>query len=137
VGPGVTSLGSVSIRLLPPGGGDYETVVLGTTDVMVGGPAPVPVLVTAAPTLRLYPNPFNPRVQVDFSLGSPGYGLLEIYDMRGRRVTTLWQGTTGESGLAAWDGRDEQGRALPSGIYTFRLQKDDGSQASARGTLLR
>jgi hypothetical protein len=134
---GTSGLGSVSVLLLPPGGGEYDTVVLSETNVLVGDPSGVPLFIAGDPTLRLYPNPFNPRVRVDFSLGEHRSGLLEIYDVGGRRVTTLWQGVARETEQTSWDGRDAQGRALPSGTYTFSLQRDDGSRITTRGTLIR
>jgi len=134
---GISGLISVSVLLLPPGGGEYDEVVLQETNIVVGDPSGVPVFIAGGPTMRLFPNPFNPRVRVEFSLGGNNSGLLEIYDARGRRVTTLWQGVARETEQAAWDGRDAQGRALPSGIYTFSLQRADGSRISTRGTLIR
>jgi len=134
---GTSGLISVSVLLLPPGGGEYDAVVLSETSVIVGDPSGVPVFMAGDPTLRLYPNPFNPRVRVDFSLGEHRSGLLEVYDVRGRWVTTLWQGVARETEQTAWDGRDARGRALPSGIYTFSLQRADGSRVTTRGTLIR
>lgn len=47
---------------------------------------------------------------------------LSLYDVRGRRVRTLWQGdlTPGEH-VRGWDGLDEHGRGVPNGIYFVRL----------------
>lgn len=134
---GIASLISVSVVLLPPGGGEYPAVELPMTDVIVLDPAEVPTIMAGEPTLHLYPNPFNPQVQVDFILGEQMSGLLEVYDMRGRRVTTLWQGVARQAEQIAWDGRNAQGLAMPSGVYTFALQGHDGSRITARGTLLR
>jgi len=134
---GTSGLVSVSVVLLPPGGGEYDEVELPPTDVVVTEPSAVPALMAGGPTLHLYPNPFNPRVQVDFFLGEHLSGLLEVYDVRGRRVTTLWQGVAPQAEQIAWDGRDAQGRGVPSGIYTFSLQRADGSRITTRGTLIR
>jgi len=134
---GISGLVSVSVTLLPPGGGEYDAVQLPTTDVVVAEASPVPALMAGDSTLHLYPNPFNPRVRVDFFLGEHLSGLLEVYDVRGRRVTTLWQGVARQAEQIAWDGRDARGRAMPSGIYTFSLQGADGSRITTRGTLIR
>jgi len=134
---GISSIVSVSVVLLPPGGGEYADVELPMTEVIVLDPAEIPTLMAGGPTLHLSPNPFNPRVQVDFNLGEQMRGLLEVYDMRGRRVMTLWQGVAQQDEQIAWDGRDAQGRSMPSGVYTFALQGIDGSQVTARGTLIR
>ncbi len=134
---GISGLVSVSVVLLPPGGGEYPDVELPMTEVFVFDPAEVPTVLAGDPALHLYPNPFNPRVQVDFNLSGQISGLLEVYDMMGRRVTTLWQGVARDAEQTAWDGRDAQGRAVPSGVYTFALQGVDGSRITARGTLIR
>jgi hypothetical protein len=134
---GISGLVSVSVVLLPPGGGEYADVELPMTEVIVLDPAGVPTLMAGDPALHLSPNPFNPRVQVDFNLGDQMRGLLEVYDMRGRRVTTLWQGIARQAEQIDWDGRDAQGRSMPSGVYTFALQGIDGSRVTARGTLIR
>jgi hypothetical protein len=134
---GISALTSVSVILLPPGGGEYDQVQLPAAEVVVLDPSPVPTFMASGPGMNLYPNPFNPRVQVDFSLGEHPKGLLEVYDMRGRRVATLWQGTAQQAEQITWDGRDALGRAVPSGVYTFSLQGNDGSRFTTRGTLLR
>jgi hypothetical protein len=134
---GISGLVSVSVKLLPPGGGDYDEVVLPGVDIAVAVPSAVPVYMADNANLHLYPNPFNPRVQVDFYPGGHGNGLLEVYDLRGRRVATLWRGVAMKTEQVAWDGRDAQGRVLPSGVYTFSLQGADGSRTTTRGTLVR
>lgn len=71
-----------------------------------------------------YPNPFNPSTQIDFALPSATPARLHVYDVLGRVVRTL---VRDESPRAAgfysvrWDGRDQSGRAVASGVYFFRL----------------
>lgn len=134
---GISGLTSISVVLLPPGGGEYDEVQLPTTEVIVLDTSAVPTFVTGGPVMNLYPNPFNPRVQIDFSIGEHQRGLLEVFDLRGRRVATLWQGVARKNEQTTWEGRDFQGRALPSGTYTFSLQRGDGSRVTTRGTLIR
>jgi hypothetical protein len=74
---------------------------------------------------RLYqnsPNPFDPATTVRFELARAGYVRLVIYDVSGRVVRTLAEGSL-EAGSHAvtWDGRDEKGRKAPSGLYFYRL----------------
>jgi len=70
-----------------------------------------------------YPNPFNPSTRVDFSLGEAGHASLRVYDLAGRRVRTLVDAEL-EAGAHEfeWDGRDDAGRRLPSGVYFVRLE---------------
>jgi hypothetical protein len=84
-----------------------------------------------------YPNPFNPSTVIRFDV--PGHGKqpvrLRIYDLRGRRVRTLLQGnvTPGRRSVH-WDGRDNRGEPVPSGLYIYRF--DSGDFKSARRMLL-
>jgi flagellar hook assembly protein FlgD len=68
------------------------------------------------------PNPFNPWTRIPYR--SAGERVrITIHDGSGRRVRTLIDGTEpAGSHVAAWDGRDGEGRAMPSGLYTCRLE---------------
>ena len=79
-----------------------------------------------AATLRLgaHPNPFNPHSTVNFRLDVAESVRLAVYDLSGRRVRDLIEGSTYGPGRheLSWDGRDDRGRALPSGVYLYRLE---------------
>jgi hypothetical protein len=99
-----------------------------------GGPAPsVP-----AATLRAHPNPFNPQVTVAFSLPAAGAISLHVHDLAGRRVRTLLDRVPLAAGphTTSWDGRDQAGRAVPSGTYLLRLT-GAGATAVRSVTLVR
>ena len=83
------------------------------------------------------PNPFNPETSISFSIGQQQNVRLAIFDLRGRHVRTLWNGAapSGES-RAIWNGRDDGGRPVASGVYLYRLFA--GTQVVSRKmTLLR
>jgi subtilisin family serine protease len=67
------------------------------------------------------PNPFQPRTSVVLELPRPGELLAEIYDIAGRKVRTLWEGPmdAGRHRLD-WDGTDEAGQPVASGLYFIR-----------------
>lgn len=76
-----------------------------------------------------YPNPFNPETTLSFDLAQPGTVRLELFDLAGRRVRTLCAEALGAGAhQRRWDGRDETGRAAPSGAYYARLAVDGASQ---------
>ena len=76
-----------------------------------------------APFLASYPNPFHDRATITFDVGEAGPVTLAIYDVRGRRVRTLLDGALPAGPhRAAWDGRDDAGRAVASGLYVYRLR---------------
>nr|MBC8424230.1 hypothetical protein [bacterium] len=68
------------------------------------------------------PTPFNPSPRVAFSLEKPQRIRLSVHDLAGRLVRTLIDGTRPFGhGSVIWDGRDEQGRSLPTGSYIVRF----------------
>ncbi|MCP4566854.1 MAG: T9SS type A sorting domain-containing protein [FCB group bacterium] len=73
-----------------------------------------------------YPNPFNPVTTIEFSLPHSGYVSLDVFDIVGRKVTTLVadQMSAGVKKII-WNGIDSQGRAVASGVYFYRLRQDD------------
>jgi len=70
-----------------------------------------------------FPNPFNPKTAISFSLAREGVTTIEVLDLRGYLVTTLFQGNL-EAGhhLVDWDGLDANGRMVAAGTYLARLR---------------
>ena len=70
------------------------------------------------------PNPFNPTTTLRFGLAHPSPAALVVFDARGRRVRTLLQASRLDAGFHRinWDGRDEAGRRVASGIYHARFE---------------
>jgi len=83
------------------------------------------------------PNPGNPRIGIDFAIAVGGPVRLEITDLRGRRVRTLIDDelSAGQH-RRTWDGCDDAGRSLPSGVYLVRVANAAGL-SSGRVTLVR
>ncbi len=77
-----------------------------------------------------YPNPFNPGTTIRFGLPQPARVSLAVYNLLGERIRTLIGGQV-SAGLhkIAWDGRDEAGRNVSSGVYFYRLETDGFSEA--------
>jgi hypothetical protein len=75
-----------------------------------------------------YPNPFNPETIIEFELLAPARVSLAVYNVPGRRVRTLINGPL-HAGMQHvwWDGTDDRGRQLPSGLYFCRLRSGDVS----------
>ncbi|MFH1844540.1 MAG: FlgD immunoglobulin-like domain containing protein [bacterium] len=83
------------------------------------------------------PNPFNPLTRIDFELPAAGSVDLAIFDAAGRRVVSLVNGSLPAGPhRAIWIGQNDQGRAMASGVYYYRLQGDQ-ARLSRRMTLLR
>jgi flagellar hook assembly protein FlgD len=69
-----------------------------------------------------HPNPFNPATTISFTLPEKARVHLAIYDVAGRLVATLVDGSLDE-GLhtAKWEGRNNNGSQVSSGVYFYRL----------------
>ena len=78
-----------------------------------------------------YPNPFNPETWIPYHLGREAEVAITIYDTKGTRVRRLALGNQAagyyaERGKAAyWDGRNERGEAVASGIYFYQFKAGD------------
>ena len=68
------------------------------------------------------PNPFNSETVISWFLLEPGPVRLEVFSLTGQRVAVLHRGPE-KPGLHRlhWDGRDDEGRPLASGVYLYRL----------------
>lgn len=75
-----------------------------------------------------YPNPFNPETYIKFGLSKAVHVKIDIFNIVGQRVRTLVDEEM-ESGnyVADWDGKDEQGNSVSSGIYFYRMKSEDFS----------
>jgi len=96
------------------------------------GPAASPVPGSALVGIRLdqnHPNPFNPATDIVFSLPSRQHVVLRVFDARGRLVRTLLDAEAGPgTRTVRWDGRNDRGIEIPSGMYLYRMESGGDSQ---------
>ncbi|MBN2170985.1 MAG: T9SS type A sorting domain-containing protein [Candidatus Krumholzibacteriota bacterium] len=109
----------------------YEEVILTVANVYPSAaatysyavdmiPTDAPAGAALLPRLAAYPNPFNPRTRLDFSLAAPGAVRLSVHDARGREVALLRSASfAAGTHQVAW-----QPAGLASGIYLARLEVD-------------
>lgn len=96
----------------------------GTT---TGIAAPAAIKLTLHPN---HPNPFNPLTTIRFEVSTPTQVQLRVYDIRGRLVRTLVHGVRGAGPHEArWDGRDDAGVSVSSGVYLYRLDARGGTRS--------
>ena len=130
----------------PTDGGDYDVFFTGSIPLITATVrttihvtrVPTAVASGSAPSFSLdqnQPNPFNPITAIRYSLPGEGAVLLTIYDLHGRKLTTLQDGNA-SAGVheVRWDGRDSRGKLLPSGTYVYRIQS--GTYVSSRRMVL-
>jgi hypothetical protein len=75
-----------------------------------------------------YPNPFNPATTIDFQVRARGPVTLRVYNVAGQVVRTLVDRSSVAPGVVhtvAWDGRNERGQRVASGVYFYRLVASD------------
>jgi hypothetical protein len=79
-----------------------------------------------------HPNPFNQTTKIEFTLAKSGFVSLSIYDLLGRKVITLASEHL-PSGYKSvlWDGKDNSGKDVSSGIYFYRIEVDDPASGGA------
>ena len=84
-----------------------------------------------------YPNPFNPTTRIEFSLAQPGPVKLEVFSINGDIVRTLLNRKVSAGQFSvSWDGVNDSGALVPSGIYFYRLIAKD-VQLVGKATLMR
>ena len=73
-----------------------------------------------------YPNPFNQGTMIGFTLARSGFVSLNIYDILGRKVRTLVSEhlSSGHNSVL-WDGKNNSGNDVASGIYFYRIKVED------------
>jgi N-acetylmuramoyl-L-alanine amidase len=73
-----------------------------------------------------YPNPFNPSTTITYEVPRVADVRLTVYNLLGQPVRTLKQGQVGPGRRTAiWDGRDDQGQLMASGVYIYALEAGD------------
>jgi glucose/arabinose dehydrogenase len=105
---------------------------------LFAGPTPVEPPISPRATLEVSPNPFQSSTRIAFSLATPGRTVLEVYDVAGRRVTTLMNGYASSGpNTAQWNGRTLGGEPVRSGVYFLRLSVNGEAVETRRITLLK
>ena len=73
-----------------------------------------------------YPNPFNPSTVIQYRLPEKAMVTLQIFSVQGRLITTLVNAMqNGGVHQAVWNGLDQNGAPVPSGIYFYQIQAND------------
>jgi len=98
----------------------------GTLKSRTGGP-PVSIQTDEIPATAIlqnnFPNPFTESTLIRYSLGRPGTIALSVFDAYGRLVRLLDAGHKSVgTGEVEWDGRDDFGSPVASGVYFYRLE---------------
>lgn len=81
-----------------------------------------------AKLMKAYPNPFNPSIEIEYILPEEANHRVDIYDAKGRLVHVLVDAVQAQGeNLVAWNGRNDRGDKLDSGVYFIRLSTEISS----------
>ncbi len=93
--------------------------------------------VQTVPDIKMsnYPNPFNPKTTISFTLKEAGEVDLSVYNLLGQKVKTIKSSLMGDGRHSIdWKGDDDNNNPMPSGIYFYKLKK--GSYTKTKKMLL-
>ncbi len=109
----------------------YKLIDISFTGVITSH-GPVSVTVAEPTGYHLdqnYPNPFNPETTISFSVQEPGFGVLNIYNLQGQLVRELVNRHMDAGRYSVvWNGRDDRGDLLPSGVYLYMFEMNGFKQ---------
>ena len=87
-----------------------------------------------------YPNPFNPNTEISFMMKEDCIAELSIYNVKGEKVSILFQNKSvakDELIRDNWDGKDENGKTVSSGLYLYKLNINGRIEAIKKCLLLK
>lgn len=105
-------------------------LVVGKSGYVSGEAAEFTTLPTSYVLDQNFPNPFNPATSIRYGLPEASNVTIKVLDVLGREVTTLLAGETREAGyhVINWNGRDEGGSSVASGLYFYQIITDTFSK---------
>jgi hypothetical protein len=84
------------------------------------------------------PNPFNPVTRIEYAMPADGTLSIVVYNVRGERVRVLQDGAVKAGpGFVVWDGTDDSGAAVSSGVYFYRTVVNGRTQGVHKMALVR
>ncbi len=110
-------------------------LVVGSRDFAETQAGEIDLVPTEFSLSQNYPNPFNPQTTIRFSLPHSAEVRVVVYDQLGRLVRTLVQGSRpAGTHTVIWDGRNDEGRQVASGVYVYKIIS--GTRSISRKMLL-
>jgi hypothetical protein len=154
---GATSASTPRVAVAVPRGATTGTVEVVYADAPAGNPdvyftevsitgcvPPTTTAVTGNPIVPIvglgqsYPNPFNPETSIPVVLSRSGRVRIDVYSADGGRVRTIIdEHRVAGSFSVRWDGRDDQGSRMASGVYFSSLVVDGKVVAARKAVLLK
>ncbi len=118
--------GKFSIQLGAPRAIRSLKIILGTKEYAEKHSGGIPLVPFEYALFQNYPNPFNPETRIEYQLSKRSHVTLEVFNPLGQSVRMLVSAEqiTGQY-TAIWDGSNDQGYRVASGMYIYRIQATD------------
>lgn len=131
--------GDYYIRIARVSGNDTQRyrfqMDLTLNDLTAVGDGDVPV---RGMGLSVYPTPFNPKTTARFYVAGAGNVNLQVFNVQGRVVRQFTEEASGAGWMQIdWNGRDDRGASVPSGLYFLRADSASGRSETVRALLLK
>ena len=111
--------GFYDVVVYNPGG---ASAVLSSAFELTGGVTAAGDMPHRNALLPAYPNPFNPETTIRYELAARSHVTLRVYDVSGAVVRTLVDESKGAGSYALqWNGKDDHGSSVASGVYFYRI----------------
>ena len=105
-------------------------LVVGTRKFNADNTNGIPIIPLAYSLSQNFPNPFNPSTTIQYVLGHSAHVELVVFNMLGQKVKTLYSGVKSlGTYVADWDGTNDNGQKVSTGIYIYRLHTEEFSDA--------
>jgi len=89
-----------------------------------------PSLPATSELAQNYPNPFNPTTTITFSTTDADRATIEVFNALGEKVATVFDGFVSQGiTTTTWDGMNDRGRQVASGVYFYRLKAGESEQS--------
>ncbi len=106
--------------------GGVESGASNETEVSIGTDSDDTTIPAATAFNSIYPNPFNPTTNLYYSVSNDSNVQLAVYNLKGQMVKTIVNGHQAAGNYqVSWDGTDNNGNTVPSGIYFSKFQSGD------------
>ena len=95
-------------------------------------------IVTTKTELSNHPNPFNPSTTIEFSIQNNSKVELSIFNIKGQKIKSITNCVYAAGNYSKiWNGDDEAGKAVSSGIYYYQLKINDKTEVVKKCMLLK
>ena len=120
----------VAWRAPSSGSADYFSLVPTPDSLLVTFPARGQQLLPNQYKLyQNYPNPFNSTTLIQFDVPEPTNVDLDVFNLLGQRVKHIFHGLVSTQGTKMWNGTDDRGRSVSSGVYVVRMTTTNSIQS--------